>query len=219
MKKLYCLFLLSFVLAATNISAQNEFVVSNFQSPLPIHYQSNTSEPIRIFVVNKGPNVITPSDRLYIDYNISINDSTIFFSKTMTVDKFLKVGDGNAYTLDSNYSFSDANFTICAGISGSRAYPTNIAKLGTDCIRLTVGLEKQSLKVNSLYYSQDQIHYSIKNANHLYLQLFDLQGELIFQKNLKSESGQIDFTAKTGLYLIRLRNEKGQTTSAKLFVP
>lgn len=220
MKRLY--FLLIILFAFNQLSAQNDLEVVTFLSPEPsFNYEKNSIVDIEIRIKNHGPNILTVGDSLFISLKIANNDSTFVIKYSKLLTKSLNVDDTYNVLLEKDYMFNIENeYSICAGIDGTKAYPTNTYfQKSPTCTAFVVGVNEVKAKVQKLYYTAGKVNFEFNRKVDAVVHIHDISGKEIYNKRIAKKAGQLDFAVPaSGFYFLRLVESNGNTTTSKFIV-
>lgn len=221
MKKLFTILL--FCLPALVWSqASNGVDVRNFISPTAnFNYDTSATEEIKVRVRNDGPADLLGQDTLLFSMTIGFGDSTEFYDIKKPVNLFLQPNQVADYVLIPAYTFDVANdYVICVTLNGTTTFPTNTTKNPRACVSFVVGLEQQKLAMESVYFANNQIKFSLEKPIQAHLEVLDITGKVLYSKQGRFETeSSINFTAPArGFYFLRLRQKDREPGIAKFIV-
>lgn len=214
----------SFLSGFAQLSQENGMAVQAVLSPrTSITYHTVDSFDFEVRIKNLGPNELIPGDRIRVAYSIgdggpSSIDSTILIP---IGNSNMRVNHVRDFTLIQNFKINaNSVFSACADVEGTALYPINTHKNSSKCELFVVGIEKQQLKIDRVFFSNNQIHIKLNQAGQLNLEVFDITGKSLLTRELRNKSSEtIPFKApSSGFYFIKLVSNNGDHASSKFVV-
>ena len=206
----------------TGLKAQNELEIANIREPGVTNYSLDDSVNVEVVMRNVGPNTIFATDLITFDIKISTVDTTIFRTVDRVANTNLSPTDVSIYTLLTNFPLNTQNnYEVCVGVAGTANYPTNTSKVSAPCVSFPVGIKKNELKADKLYYVEGQLRFRLSETpQQARYRILDLSGKVLKSGTLKAEKNQqVYFQAPAnGLYFLQLESNEGNPSTQKFIV-
>jgi len=153
----------------------------------------------------------------YLIYGLNISDPmtggqpcVLMVAETSSIDWSF------SYSLNGSY---DANMTITSNGWGDQGLLAVLAEL--NCGPHVTINEPEINDLIKIYPNpvNNQIHIIVKNVKTATLNVYDVQGKIVYSEKIKNENSEIDFTSfSKGFYLFKIIDENGNILKAEKIV-